>query len=64
MTKNQPSMHDFLKFLKAEQNFWKPQPGSFMEEPIPGTSDEWTTIKERLKADPQPEREAELEALF
>lgn len=35
-----------------------------MEEPVPSTFEEWTAIKQRLKIDPQPEREAELEGLF
>lgn len=34
------------------------------KKPVPGIFEERTTIKERLKADPQPEREAELEGLF
>lgn len=64
MTENQPSTHDFLEFLKAEQKFWSPQPGTFMEGPVPGTFEEWTGIKERLKATLSPSEKLSWGASF
>lgn len=63
-TEGQSNFYDFLKFLQTEQDNWVPCPGYLIDEPVPDTMEKWAAITERLKANPRPERLAELERRF